>query len=483
MGASARRKISKIVLMQPNYAILGKRTWKLAPYNLAVLNACLKEKYETILFDPNYTLMSEEEIRAKLRTMNPDVVGITSFSTEYLEEIYYYTKLIKEELPETIVMVGGVVPMVMIDRVIQDPNVDFFVTGEGEYRLPAILEALNSGGDITGFDGVAFQTEGRSFIKPADYFIQDLDAVPFPDYGNLDIIDYGSQDVKYANGMTPRQYPFVYTMTSRGCPYRCIFCAGRTISGRKVRMRSAENVLAEIDQLCGEYGFREIIFLDDHFLHNKGRAIDIMRGIEERAHDLVWKCGNVAVFSLTPEILEIKRRSGCYQLTFSIESGVQETLSDIIKKPVNLEKAEEMVSIAKSLGFETISNFVIGFPGETWDQIRRSIDFAEKLDIDLVNFHIATPLPKTELMDICIERGLVEPDDTLYGYTKGVISTEDFTANELQILRSFEWDRINFGTEEKANRVATIQGIRPEDVAEWRVRTRRSVGRTDNWKE
>ena len=173
--------------------------------------------------------------------------------------------------------------------------------------------------------------------------------------------------------------------------------------------------------------------------------------------------------------------SGCYQITLSIESGNQYVLDKIIKKPVKLTRVPEILDIAKSLGFETIVNFVVGFPGETWEQIRETFRFAESINVDLVNFHIATPLPKTELLEICLRDGYLPKDfdieeSSTSGYAKGLISTTEFTPSELEILRAFEWDRINFSTAERRETVARIEGISIQEMEQWRINTRRRCG-------
>ena len=150
-----------------------------------------------------------------------------------------------------------------------------------------------------------------------------------------------------------------------------------------------------------------------------------------------------------------------------------------------LDKVPHILDLAKSLNFEIAANFVFGFPGETWDQIRDTCRYAERLNVDIVNFHLATPLPKTELMEICLRGGYLKSEDSgeLFGYTRGVIQTPDFNPMELQILRAFEWDRINFPNPERKSRVAKMEGISVEELEEWRVRTRRNLGTTIGWKE
>jgi len=292
--------------------------------------------------------------------------------------------------------------------------------------------------------------------------------------------DYGNIKFKYAPGLLARNYPSAVTITSRGCPYRCIFCAGRTVSGEKVRFRSAENVLKEISMLYNQ-GIREIIFLDDHFLADKKRALRIINGILENYKDLTWKCVNVTAWLLDEEILKLMHKSGCTHITVSIESGNQDVLTKIVKKPIKLDKIPEKLETAKNIGFDVIANFVIGFPGETWEQIRDTFRYAEKLNVDIVNFHIATPLPKTELMDICLRDKLVPGDyleniSNYSGYGKGLISTKEFSPFELEVLRSFEWDRINFSSRKRKEAIARMNGITLEELEDWRINTRRNLG-------
>lgn len=484
---NANRKYQRIMLTQPNFGWSGKRTWKLPPYALGLLNAALKKHdYQSSIYDPNFLESTEEEVRAELRRTQPDVVGITSSSLEYMQENQKMAQIIRDELPDGIIIMGGILPTVLPEKTLEDTNLDYLVIGEGEYRLPDLLEALNTDrSKLHAIDGLAWRENSKDIIQPMKEFITDLDAVDFPDYGDLDYSGYGNYEHKYTHYLLPRQFPYAITITSRGCPYRCIFCASATVSGRKSRFRSAENVLAEIDALYKKYGIKEFIFIDDHFLMDQARNFKIMNGLIERNYPITWKCGNVNAWHLNREILELMRKSGCYQFTISPESGNQHVLKNIVKKPGKLDKIPEIMHIAKELGFEVAANFVIGFPGETWEQIRDTCRYAENLEVDMVSFHLATPLPKTELMDICLREGIISIDETddVYGYTKGVIETKDFKPMELQILRAFEWDRINFTDEKRKQSIARMEGITLEELEEWRIRTRRNLGVTVGWQE
>lgn len=477
------RKLQKVMLAQPNFARTGKRTWKLLPYSLGILNACLKRAhYDSWIFDANADGLSDEEVREELRRTRPDVVGITTFSTEYLDEPAIFSRLVREELPEAVIVLGGVLPTMMPLTAVKDPNVDYCVLGEGEERFPRLLEALSAGEDLSTLDGLAYGAPPT--VQPQSGFIADLDTVPLPDYGGIDFLQYANFVNKYAHHFLPSRFPFAVTMSARGCPHHCIFCAGHLLTGRRMRLRSAANVLAEVDQLYHEQGVREIIYLDDHFLASRRRTLEILNGLKQRSYDLAWKCANVNVMHLDREVLELMRETGSYQLTISVESGVQEVLTNIVRKPIDLSKVPGIMAMAKELGFDSAANFIIGFPGETWDQIRETIRYAEHLPVDIVNFHIATPLPLTELMQIC-ERGnflTVEPGKQ-FGYTMGMIKTDEFSPVELQILRAFEWDRINFTSPERKAAICRIEGITLEELEQWRLRTRHNLGTTIGWKE
>ena len=482
-------RVKKILLIQPNYAWLSKRTWPFPPYTLCLLKASLGKHRETIVFDPNINNLSEDKVFKYLQQAKPDLVGVTSVSTEYFNSTKLLISIIRMALPKSIIIFGGVISTVLIEESMNDKNVNYWLMGEGEKSFSVLIDELQK--NTPNFDkvsGLAYWRNGKAVINEME-FIEDLDGLPFPDYSNIvgdedgrkiTLFDYGNIRLKYAPGLLARNYPFAVTITSRGCPYRCIFCAGRTVSGKKVRLRSSENILAEIDWLYNQ-GIREIIFLDDHFFADRKRALNIMKGILERKYDLTWKCVNVTAWLLDEELLVLMYKSGCNFMVVSIESGNQYVLNNIIKKPIKLDNIPQILKLAKAIGFDLISNFVIGFPGETWKQIRDTVRFAEKLDIDIVNFHIATPLPKTELMEICLRNGMLPGDyikniSGYSGYGKGLITTKEFTPFELQVLRSFEWDRINFSSEKRKKVIMRINGITREELEDWRLNTRRNIG-------
>ena len=477
-------KINKFVFVIPNTAWFNNRYWHNFPYTVALLAAVLtKNGYDVQVVDANLENLSEGDLKKRIADIKPDIIAISAMTIMYRKSIHRSFELVKEVSKEIKTIIGGIYPTLSLDLVKKDKNIDYIVCGEGEERLINLLQSIEAENGFEKVDGLSYRENGSlSFLtNPSIKHIENLDALPFPNYKLFDIGQYANYGQKYTQNFQFRAFPYAETMTSRGCPYRCIFCSSNRLYGNKpIRYRSTENVLAEIDMLVKEHGSREIIFVDDSFLQSKKRALEIMKGMIDREYGLLWKSNNLSIFLMDDEVLEMMKKSGCYQLSVSIESGHPRTLKRI-RKPLNLEKIKKTIEKIKKLDIELISNFVIGFPGETMDEIRETFRYAEEIDIDYVLFSIATPLPATELYDICKENKCL-PDDfsfenfEFYGFGRGAITTDEFTPFELQALRAYEWDRINFKTEKKKIKIAKMLGVTLKELDQWRKETRRKVG-------
>jgi len=214
------------------------------------------------------------------------------------------------------------------------------------------------------------------------------------------------------------------------------------------RVRSIENVISEIDFLIEKHSMREIYFIDDNLTANKERFKKILDVIIERKYDITWHAANgTAIFDLDDELINKMKESGCYKVILSIESGVQSTL-DKMNKPVDLSKVKPVIDSIKAAGLKVESMFVIGLPGETKEDILKTIDFAENLGIDYVSFPIATPYPGTELYRQCVENGYLADDFSFKRLKFGIgnIRTPEFDPAFVEGVRKSAWQRINFGT-------------------------------------
>lgn len=475
----------------PNTTWFEKRYWHNIPYVEALLTAVLKQNnYDVDTIDANLNNFNEAELAEKIKTLNPDFIGIGEMALEYRDCVHKSFEIVKKIAPNIITIIGGVYPTLSPEIVTKDSNIDYFVFGEGEERLIKLLKAIETKQGFKDIDGLAYRAKGKLISQPMlKGGIQDLDSLPLPDYSNFDMQKYMNYQQKFTQNFTFKQLPVGITMTSRGCPFRCTFCSSKELYSQKIRVRSPENVLKEVDMLINNYGMKEIIFIDDSLLWPKDRAIKIMDGLIERrkkGYNLTWKSNNLAIHHINDdEILDKMKESGCYQIIASIESGSSETLKRM-KKPVDLKMATEALRKIQKRNFDNVSsNFVIGMPGDTWDDIRQTFNYVDEMMnqglLDYAVFHIATPFPGTELYEICKEKGYLPKDfdfskSEYYGFGKGVIKTPEFSPEELQILRAYEWDRLNFRTLEQKEKIAKMVDITLEELENWRKETRKKVG-------
>ncbi len=474
------------MLIMPSMSWFSQRAWLIPPYSLSLLKAIVPEEFEVQTLDPNLEELTIEETANRIRAFAPDVAGVTCMSLEYARSAHKIVEIIKGVSPETLTVMGGVYCTVAPDLANKDDNVDYLVMGEAEIRFPDLLKKLNQGiREFPDSDGIGYRKNEKFVVNPMTCTMENLDDVPFPAYDDNNIMSYIGVSNKFSNVLSPRYYPYAVMVTSRGCPFSCIYCSTPSIHGSPYRYQSPERVLKEIDWLVDKYGVKEVIFMDDNLILNKKRWREVLKGIIHRKvhknYDLHWKSVNLATFVLDDEMLHLMKESGAYQLILPIESGNQEVLTKVLRKPLKLKKAKKVIKKAKSMGFEITCDFIIGTPGETWNQIRETFQYAEEIDVDMVSFHVATPLPRTEMFELAQKtNSLANNFDfenfKLFGFAKGTIQTEHFTPDQLHILRAYEWDRINFKTQEKRNRFAHINGITHEELEKWRRETIRDVG-------
>jgi len=477
-------KIKKFIFLIPNTVWFENRYWHNFPYTVGLLSAVLTNAgYNVEIIDANLENLDEEGLKKRIAEARPDIVGVSAMTIMYAKCVHKSFEIVKSVNGDIKTVLGGIYPTLSLEIAMKDKNIDYIISGEGETRLVNLLKAIEAGNGFEKIDGLSYRNpQDKRFISnPVQGALVDLDVLPLPNYKIFDMPKYMNYGQKYTQNFNFRAYPFAETMTSRGCPYRCIFCSSNHLYGNKpIRYRSIKHVLNEIDMLVKDYSTKEIIFLDDSFLQSKERAMEIMQSMIDRKYNLLWKSNNISIFLMDDEVLEMMKKSGCYQLSVSIESGHPRTLKRI-RKPVNLEKIKSVIKRIKELDIELISNFVIGFPGETMDEIRETFRYAEEIDIDYVLFSIATPLPATELYEMCKEYKCLPQDFNFenfdfYGFGRGVIRTKDFSPFELQALRAFEWDRINFKTEKKKKKIAEMIGVSLEELDQWRQETRQKLG-------
>jgi len=267
-------------------------------------------------------------------------------------------------------------------------------------------------------------------------------------------------------------------VTTRGCPFGCSFCQVRIISGKKVRSRNPEDVVNELAFLKREYDIRSVLFEDDNLLMAGGKyAQNLFSLMIKRNLDLKWVGSTFALFLLNNKILNLMKDSGCVGISVAIESGNERVLKDIVHKPIkNLKRVPEIIEKVKSKGIFCIANFIIGFPGEKWDEIRETINFAEHCGAEYIKLFIAVPLYGTEMYHIAKGMNLLTHNNEypIVDWRYSQIKSDEWTAKDISILRAYEWDRINFAPD-RIKRTAEIWRMSICELNETRKKTRDSL--------
>ncbi len=449
------QKIEKILLIfPPSTQAVGHQRASAHPLGIAYLGAVLNKDYKVKLLDATnegyrnvknlgndlvrYGL-SDEEIKNRIAEYSPDVVGITCLSSTQLPFTRRICQLTKEINPKIITIIGGSHPSFLPRESLRERSIDFIILGEGEGTLPSLLKRLESGQDFADLDGIAFRRDGQVQVNPRTTYIEDLDELPFPAWELLPMKKYSKINIPMS--VTSKSRYWAPVITSRGCPANCIFCSSPNFWGNRYRARSAKNALDEIELLVKEYKIKEIQFCDDNLIFDKERAMEIFQGIIDRRLRIFWNTpSGIALWRLDEELLELMKASGCYELTLAIESGDQEVLSKIIKKPLNLNRVESLTRSIQRLKIRTHSFFVVGFPGETKEQIRRTFSFARKLRLTSALFFIASPFPGSKLYEICKQKGYLKEgfDFETINHCKSNYDTLEFTSRELENVRERE---------------------------------------------
>lgn len=432
------------------------------PLGLAALAAPLKNDYDVRIldcviegFDNSAAYregivrvgLEDEEIRKRIAAFAPDIAGISVGVTDLYPTAHELLPVVKDAAPDAVTVFGGVYATTQTEHALSNPLLDYCLAGEADLTFPRLIEAIEKGNDPALPPGAACVRDGRVMSVPGRSFIRDLDSLPIPARDLLRMDLYTNVPKSFRFG--PRRKPHTTIITSRGCPGHCIFCNAHHMMGRRFRAHSPGRVLDEIQLLAADFGIRELAFLDDNLTLNRRRAEAIFDGMAERGFDMLWTTPNgLALYALDDSLIGKMKAAGCYSACLAFESGCQDVLDNIIRKPLKLARTKEFVRRFKDLGIETIGMFVIGFPGETKEQIQRTIRFAEDIDCDYVSFSIATPYPGSELFDICEREGCFVEDFSLdhlvFGFGRGHIETPDFSPEDLYRFRKEQWERINF---------------------------------------
>lgn len=471
----------KILLIQPPFYRLYKESLSLVlyPLSLGYLAGTIKERtdWEVKVFNADYSSEQEEptlsflagkgfqnylnnlkntsgpvwqEVRAVIREQLPAVVGITC-NTPNFRASCLVAQICKEIDSQICVVAGGPHPSMVHGKVLDCPDIDIAVYGEGERTIVELLQHLESGKSLKDVHGIVYRENGQLREAPPQEYIVDLDSLCFPSEAAPEVlIDYE----KYP----PQAFGDIFS--TRGCPFNCFFCGSRHIWSRRVRFRSPANVVAEIQQLMAR-GVLTVHFSDDTFGINAKFIREICLALMNDCPGLKWSC-TFHVKLVNDEIIRLMKAAGCEAVYLGVESGNDEVLKKI-RKNCTIKDAFAAVNIIRREGVSVSAFFMIGFPFETEEMIHDTIRAIKKIDCDSIVYSIFTPYPGTEAYDYCLRHGLIPEnfDFSMYNHQSPLnwFSQYISQAKFRKLARKTEHlvDRKNFFA--KISRVVSLKGL------------------------
>jgi anaerobic magnesium-protoporphyrin IX monomethyl ester cyclase len=418
------------------------------PLDIAYVAALLERQHKVSIIDAptegwrnleeidgkRYRLgLTNKDIAVKIKQWSPDLVIITVPFSSWCETAFDVASAVKSIDKDITTLLIGLHPSARPKDCLMHPDIDFVVIGEPEqtvFELVGVLEQRNAA-DLKKVRGIAFIKNGETVITPPRPTIQNLDSLPFPARHLLPMDTYFAA-VKETPLRGEIRKPWAAMLTSRGCPYNCVFCSIHILMGKKWRGRSPENVVDELEQLVHTYHIKQIDFNDENMTLDKKRMETICNLIVKRGLDIDWYTPNgVRADTLDENLVTKMKESGCKKLRVAPESGVQRVVDQIIKKNLDLKSVERAVVLCKKVGIKVGCFFVIGLIGETKEDIEETINYAYKLrrlGADSFYFSYATPLYGTELYEQAKRGGFLR-EGLSAGYPS--IETPEFTVDDL----------------------------------------------------
>jgi radical SAM superfamily enzyme YgiQ (UPF0313 family) len=393
---------------------------KIPPLGLTYIAAVLeREGFQVSLLDNYAANRSVEEVKLEVKKLAPEIVGIGCTSNTY-KRCVETARAVKEVAPDCKIVVGGPHPSFMPESMLQHPEIDCAVMGEGERAMLELVNIFKSGKpeQVSRVRSAAFRQNGQ-VVKNPQSFIKDLDKVPFPARHLLSMPLY-DREIDYL-GAKP-----VDTMNViRGCPYNCNWCNVKGLWGNSCRAFGPARVVAEIEHMVQNLGTKGIYFVGDNFTINKKRTIELCRLMKEHKLDVEWTC-DTGADQISRELLREMKAAGCKTIWFGVESGSPEVLEKI-NRGLTLNKVEHTFRLCREEGVKTAVSFMLGIPGETKADMNATFKFARKIDPDWCHFNIFIAYPGCCLYDEIIQKGLYDRLEDFLAYVK----TADFDYESL----------------------------------------------------
>ncbi|MFH1309181.1 MAG: radical SAM protein [Candidatus Omnitrophota bacterium] len=328
------------------------------------------------------------DLKKKISDFKPNLIGFSVMTFGY-KKTYSFIHRLKKEHSEIKIAAGGPHISTMREKVLREcPDIDYGIVMEGDLSLVQLC----GGEDLRTIKGFIYREDKDIIFNPFEAFIGDLDSLSFPKYESFELSQYPTRQIG--------------VVTSRGCPYECIYCPVISAIGKEFRQRSAQSVVDEIGYWYDK-GYRDILILDDNFTLSRKRVEDICDLLsQKRMENIRLKCPNgIRADRVDYKLLKRMREIGFDMIAFGVEAAADHVLKNI-KKGESFATIEESVKNACKLGFDVDLFFLVGSPGETPDDVEKSFSFALRYPVRSAKFYNIIPFPTTELYQWIEKNGL-----------------------------------------------------------------------------
>ena len=422
----------KVLLTRP--AAENKSMARVVPLGLIAIGSVLKRAgHQVEILDLRISESPDQELAAALDRFEPEAVGIGIMTIEsrYGFQLAETIKTLRPGMP---VILGGPHCKHEPQYILNHPQVDIIVVGEGDITAVELIDALANKKDLATVPGIAFRRDGAIAVTPARPVIRNLDDYP-QDYTLVDLERYFTFKSSFDFFPTYRNRRFLPIVTSRGCPFKCTYC--HDIFAKSIQYRTPENVVDEMESLVRDYGIREFHIIDDTFNLNMKRAKRIMNLILDRGLEIYMSMPNgLRADFLDDELIDLMARAGVYRLALGIESGSRR-IQDMIKKDLDISILPDVVDRLSRARISVHGFFMLGFPTETREEMHQTIDLACSLGLTTANFSLVQPNPGTELRDVFIQtRESQDPAFSDYSFDKAECNASQVSDRELLELRT-----------------------------------------------
>lgn len=331
-----------------------------------------------------------------LRNFHPDIL-ILSITTPSIENDLIAAEIAKKIDPEIITIAKGA-HFNYLDKATlsQFPSLDIVTRGEYELTFKDIVTQS----DLTQVLGITYSVNGKIYRNPDRPFLENLDELPFPARHLIDNKMYVRPDTGE---------PQTTLIAHRGCPFQCIFCLSTQVAGTRLRLRSPENIIKEIQQCISSFGIKNYLFRADTFTLNKNWTMELCQKIKQAKLDIAWST-STRVDAVDEQLLKEMKSAGCWLLAFGIETG-DNSILELIGKKNSLEEARQAIKLCKKVGIKTSLYFLLGLPWESEKTFNTTVSFAKELNPDFVEFFYVYPFPGTKLYQYVVDHGLLKPGE------------------------------------------------------------------------